>query len=77
MIRDAVKSSNIRSLGWADEVLEVEFNSGAVWQYSPVAYGRFEEIRDATSIGRAFQSLRNAAAIGVVKASKVTPEVPV
>ncbi|MFG2948486.1 KTSC domain-containing protein [Streptomyces adustus] len=36
MERTAVRSSNVRSVGYADEILEVEFHSGSVYQYRGV-----------------------------------------
>ncbi|GAA3797649.1 hypothetical protein GCM10022403_034400 [Streptomyces coacervatus] len=36
MERTTVRSSNVRSVGYADGILEVEFHSGGVYQYRHV-----------------------------------------
>jgi len=51
MQRQAVKSSNIRSYGFKDNVLEIEYNSGAVYQYSAVPESVYAAMRGAASIG--------------------------
>ena len=56
MHRIAVQSSNIRSVGYDPEsgTLEVEFNSGSVYQYLNVPKGEYETLMNASSKGRYF-----------------------
>jgi len=54
MQRDYVSSSNIVSVGYdpASEILEVEFQSGAVYQYYNVNQSTFDEFMRAPSKGK-------------------------
>jgi len=54
MDRIAVRSSNIRSVGYdpATESLEVEFHSGSVYQYMKVPVTEYEGLIRASSKGR-------------------------
>ncbi len=54
MQRDYVSSSNIVSVGYdpASETLEVEFQSGAVYQYYNVNQSFYDEFMRAPSKGR-------------------------
>ena len=54
MQRTPVKSSNIASFGWENGTLEVEFKSGAVYQYHDVPRETFERFANATSFGKHF-----------------------
>jgi len=56
MVRDPVMSSNIVSIGYdeATETLEVEFLSGAVYQYFNVGVAAYESLRQAPSKGQHF-----------------------
>jgi hypothetical protein len=56
MERQQVSSSNIRSIGHDEEteVLEVEFKSGAVYQYSGVSAHLAQNLLGATSVGSYF-----------------------
>lgn len=58
MERIGVSSSNIRSLGYdADSsMLEVEFNSGAVYQYQGVPQGEYDAFMNAGSKGSYFHA---------------------
>lgn len=58
MEREYVQSSNIRSIGYdpSTATLEVEFNSGAIWQYSDVLESTYYEMKSASSIGKFFNS---------------------
>jgi hypothetical protein len=61
--RQSVSSSNIVSVGYdsASQTLEVEFQSGAVYQYYNVGQGTYDEFMAAPSKGKflAFQ-IKNA-----------------
>lgn len=52
MYRKNVVSSNIKSIGYEDEVLEVEFLNGSIYQYYNVPQNLFEGIMNADSHGK-------------------------
>ena len=56
MKRKNVNSSMIASIGYDPKtsVLEIEFNSGALWQYSDVEKSTFNKMMKADSPGRFF-----------------------
>lgn len=56
MNRIPVRSSNIRSIGYdpASRTLEVEFNSGGVYQYFDVPESVYQDFMQATSKGSYF-----------------------
>ena len=56
MKRKKVESSMIHSLGYDPkrEILEIEFNSGSVWQYVDVSKNVFSGLSKAKSTGRYF-----------------------
>lgn len=56
MKRKAVESSTMRSVGYEtdDQVLEIEFDSGAVYQYSGVPANVYRRLLQAESKGRYF-----------------------
>ncbi|HQD26546.1 MULTISPECIES: KTSC domain-containing protein [Methanoculleus] len=56
MQRQAVESTNIKSVGYdpEDEVLEVEFHSGGVYHYVGVPAEVYEGLLNARSKGRYF-----------------------
>ena len=51
MRRMAVDSSRIRSVGWENNVLEVEFKSGAVYQYYDVSESEYRSFLSSSSLG--------------------------
>lgn len=54
MNRTPVKSSNIASIGWNEFVLQVEFNTGAVYEYMDVPYQIYLDLLNAESVGKHF-----------------------
>jgi hypothetical protein len=56
MQRTAVESTTIRSAGYdsAEQILEIEFTSGAVYQYLDVPAAVFDELMRAESKGQFF-----------------------
>lgn len=58
MNRESVQSSMIASLGYESDTstLEVEFNSGAVWQYYDVPESIYHEMMNSGSLGKFFHS---------------------
>jgi len=62
MIRKPVESSNIKSIGYdpTNRTLEVEFNSGGIFQYSPITNEAYNMLISAESIGSYFhKNIRN------------------
>ena len=58
MERTFVSSSNIRSIGYDSDsmTLEVEFNSGAVYQYQGVQQSEYDAFMNAGSKGTYFNA---------------------
>ena len=58
MIRTKVESSNIASVGYdqLDGILEIEFNSGAIYQYENVPMRVYEVMMKADSVGKYFNA---------------------
>ena len=58
MDRKPVSSSNIRSIGYesSNGTLEIEFNSGAVWQYFDFPEYMWSEFEFAESHGKYFNA---------------------
>ena len=56
MKRETVSSSNLRSIGYdrSIQTLEIEFNSGGIYQYSQVPENVYTGLMDAPSHGRHF-----------------------
>jgi hypothetical protein len=56
MERQQVESSNLASIGYdaENEILEVEFNHGGIYQYFDVPENVYEELMNADSHGRYF-----------------------
>jgi hypothetical protein len=54
--RQQVQSSDIHSVGYdgVTEVLEIEFNSGGIYQYSNVSERVYSELMNAESHGKYF-----------------------
>lgn len=62
MKRQAVESSNLASIGYdaENEILEVEFNHGGVYQYFDVPQDVYAELMNADSHGKYFSAnIRN------------------
>ena len=58
MEREYVESSMIKSFGFdnSSSTLEVEFNSGVIWQYFDVAESTYYEMKSAGSCGKFFHA---------------------
>lgn len=48
-------SSNVRSIGWHDNVMEVEFIGGGIYRYHGVSAGDHSDVVHAASVGRALR----------------------
>ena len=57
MQRQLVSSSRMRSVGWENETLEIEFNDGTVYQYHGVPYSAYLEFMNSPSLGSALHRL--------------------
>ncbi|TDD12431.1 KTSC domain-containing protein [Kribbella turkmenica] len=51
MRRRLVNSSSVRSVGWSDGTLELEYVNGSTYQYYDVAQTTFAALLAASSIG--------------------------
>jgi KTSC domain len=64
MTREPVKSSNIKSVGWDNGTMEVEFHDGSIYQYTNVPASKHaslmaENSRAGGSVGTHFhQNIR-------------------
>lgn len=54
--RQFVSSSNIHSIGYEDGTLEIEFNSGGIYQYHNVPESLYNNLMAASSHGKYFAS---------------------
>jgi len=56
MERQSVKSSNLTSIEYdtENEILEIEFNHGGIYQYFDVPENFYEELMNASSHGKYF-----------------------
>lgn len=57
MIRQPVSSSRISSVGWENDVLEIGFPDGAVYQYYGVTKSEYESFMGSSSLGSALSRL--------------------
>lgn len=52
MNRVEVESSNVKSVGYSNGVIEVEFKNGTVYRYYRAPKKRFKKMLDASSCGK-------------------------
>lgn len=57
MQRYPVQSSRLSSVGWEDNVMEVGFPDGAVYQYFDVSKSEFDAFLQSPSLGSALSRL--------------------
>lgn len=57
MFRQPVSSSRISSVGWENDVLEIEFKNGAVYQYYNVTHSEYVNFMNSPSLGSALSKL--------------------
>lgn len=55
--RHIVSSSRILSVGWENNVMEVEFHNGAVYQYHGVTQSEYQVFLSSSSLGSALSKL--------------------
>lgn len=71
MKRILTESKNIKSIGWDNEILEIEFNSGHLYQYFPVKVEDFNNIIYYDSLNQWFiDNIRNNKNISYKKIEK-------
>jgi hypothetical protein len=58
MERQFVKSSNLTSVGYEsrNQILEIEFNDGSIYQYSNVPQNEYQGLISAASHGKYFHA---------------------
>jgi len=54
--RAPVESSNIKTVGWESGILEIEFHSGGIYQYSDVPASVYTDMLNAPSKGKYFHA---------------------
>ena len=57
MVRQPVSSSRMNSVGWTNNVMEVEFKDGAVYQYNGVSNSEYSSFMNSSSLGHALSEL--------------------
>ena len=57
MVRHLVSSSRMRSVGWENNVLEIEFHDGAIYQYFNVSRAEYSSFISSPSLGHALSIL--------------------
>jgi hypothetical protein len=57
MVRQLVSSSRMRSVGWENNVLEIEFHDGAIYQYFNVSSSEYFAFINSPSLGHALSIL--------------------
>ena len=57
MVRHPVSSSRIANVGWENDVMEVQFHNGAVYQYYGVSQSEYENFLNSPSLGSALSRL--------------------
>lgn len=57
MNRQPVSSSRMRSVGWENDTLEIEFHNGAVYQYYNVSHSEYVSFMNSPSLGSTLSRL--------------------
>lgn len=57
MQRHAVSSSRIANVGWENNVMEVQFHNGRIYQYHGVSLAEYQNFLNAPSLGSALSKL--------------------
>ena len=57
MNRQPVSSSRMRSVGWENDTLEIEFHNGAIYQYYNVTHSEYVAFMNSPSLGSALSCL--------------------
>ena len=57
MNRQSVSSSRISSVGWENNILEIQFKDGAIYQYFDVSKSEYTNFMNSSSLGSALSTL--------------------
>lgn len=57
MVRYPVSSSRIANIGWENDIMEVQFHNGAVYQYYGVSQSEYQNFLNSPSLGSALSRL--------------------
>lgn len=57
MLRHPVSSSRIANVGWENDIMEVQFHNGAVYQYYEVSQFEYQSFLNSPSLGSALSRL--------------------
>ncbi|EKR8976854.1 KTSC domain-containing protein [Listeria monocytogenes] len=57
MQRSSVSSSRIRSVGWENDILEIEFKDGSIYHYNNVSQSEYSSFMQSGSLGTALSHL--------------------
>lgn len=57
MNRQYVNSSRVTSVGWENNILEVEFKNGKIYQYYDVSSTEYNNFINSSSLGSAISTL--------------------
>lgn len=57
MKRQMVSSSRIASVGWENDVMEVQFHNGSIYQYYNVSNSEYQSFLSSSSLGHALSIL--------------------
>ncbi len=57
MIRTIVSSTRIASVGWDNNILEIEFHDGSIYNYFDVSRDEYLSFMSAPSLGSALSKL--------------------
>lgn len=57
MFRKPVISSRIKSVGWTNNVLEVEFHDGKIYEYYDVSWHEYIDFINSPSLGKELSNL--------------------
>lgn len=57
MLRHPVSSSRISNVGWENDIMEVQFHNGAVYQYYEVSQSEYQSFLNSPSLGSALSRL--------------------
>lgn len=57
MLRHPVSSSRIANVGWENNIMEVQFHNGVVYQYYGVSQSEYQSFLNSPSLGSALSQL--------------------
>lgn len=57
MLRHPVSSSRIANVGWENNIMEVQFHNGVIYQYYGVSQSEYQSFLNSPSLGSALSQL--------------------